>query len=256
MECISRKIFASLEGDKALQKAMSIFICLRRCVAERGGVIHDFTPNKIRKRTGISPETLKKYLPLLFELGFVSYGGHGKHLILHKVHSRHKNRNISIDKIEQGKFHHVYKQLRQFLHLIREEKKSRIKRILQTLHNPASKKEHRRARRQVRNLVKLGYLSDRHQEYKEYGFSLELIAKIEGVCIRTAQRDNNELIKRGWLTKQRHIEAYYSPNVGYQYVENATYTTKHYIVIVKANTYELTDKIRPSLEWEYLVGKK
>lgn len=256
MEYISRKIFAELEGDKALQKAISILICLRRLVAERGGVIHNFTPNKIKQRTGISPETLKRYLPLLFELKLISYGGHGKHLILHKVNSRHKHRNICIDKIEQGKFSYVYRQLRQFLHLIREEKKGRIKRILQSLHNPSSKKEYRKARRQVRNLVKLGYLSDRHQEYKEYGFSLQLIAKIEGVCVRTAQRDTDELIKRGWLTKQRQVEAYYAPNIGYQYVEKATYTTRHYIVIVHANIYELTDIIRPSVGWEYLVGKK
>lgn len=256
MEYISRKIFASLEGNKPLQKAMSLYICLRRCVAERGGVIHNFTPNKIRQKTGIAPETLKKYLPVLLRLGFVSYGGHGKHLILHKVQSRHKNRNIPIDKIKQGKFHSVYKHLRQFLHLIREEKKGKIKRILQSLHNPATKKEHNKARRQVRNLVKLGYLSDRNQEYKEYGFSLKLIARIEDVCVRTAQRDNDELIKKGWLTKQRHIEAHYCPNVNHHYIEWATYTTRHFAVVVKANTYELTELIRPSLDWEYLVGKK
>lgn len=239
---IRYKLFNDMAYDKDAQKALSLALCLR-AVAHKNVIIRNFSPNKIRALTGCSAKTFKKYLPKMLKMGLVSTcGKHDNHLSIKSFGSRRKKRNINIE-VKTESFRKTYEYIRALVFTHRVARKRRIERLLQALHDPKTNKEFKKARDKMRRLVKNGILHDRNMKYDEYGYSFKGIAKAAGVCVRTAQRIVKYAIKKRWVKKENHADCYYAPGISFSYVEWATYTNQNFIIVVKANTYQLSKRM-------------
>lgn len=228
------------KGNTRLQKvvAMALYI---KFILGRSSMMQNFTINKLHEKTGISATTLKKYLPILKQLGFLHYDK--QNIIFHKMCSHSKMRNICVDKFCFDSFKDTYNSLRAFIALSIQSHKDFIKRTLQTLAEPKSLDEFRKARRYVKGLVKHGIIDGMFAKYKEYGLSLKRISLDLGSCVRTTQRIMQYAIKHKWCKKQRNFEQIFAYGVNYRDVHWSTFTTKNNIYVIHPNTYTLNDDI-------------
>ncbi len=121
-----------------------------------------------------------------------------------------------------------------------------IRHLLQARHNPDTPECFRKARRQVRNLVKNGVLDSMDAQYKEYGLSLKRIAEGVGCCVRTAQRIIDFAEFNQWVERERHFEWYPAPGVNHRQIDGFTFSTKDALCIVRPNTYVLSELISNS----------
>lgn len=237
---IRRKIMNECKGNPRLQKAVAIVLYMKQTLS-RDGMIKDFSYNKIYELIGIAPTTLRKYLPIMEQHGFVCF--QGQNLVLKSLHSKHKDRNICVDKINFNSFKDTFKSLRSFLALIVQAHKDFLKRTLQIVANPKNNKEFQAARKLVGRLVKQGILSDRHQKYKEFGLCYKRIAKEIGSCVKTAQNIMRYAVDNGWCTKQHNQEQIFAPKVNKRKIDGYTFSTKNNLYIVYANTYSIDSSV-------------
>lgn len=237
---IRRKIMNECKGNPRLQKAVAIVLYMKQTLS-RDGMIKDFSYNKIYELIGIAPTTLRKYLPIMEQHGFVCF--QGQNLVLKSLHSKHKDRNICVDKFNFNSFKDTFKSLRSFLALIVQAHKDFLKRTLQVVANPKNNKEFQAARKLVGRLVKQGILSDRHQKYKEFGLGYKRIAKEIGSCVKTAQNIMRYAEDNGWCTKQHNQEQIFAPKVNKRKIDGYTFSTKNNLYIVYANTYSIDSSV-------------
>ena len=79
---VRRKIINECKGKPRLQKALAMALYIHWRLG-RSSCLQNYTINKLHTITKISPTTLKKYLPLLKELGWVKFQGKdNQHLII------------------------------------------------------------------------------------------------------------------------------------------------------------------------------
>ena len=244
---VRRRTINEVKGNQRLQKALAIAMFIKSKVG-RCSTIHNYTTNKIRTITGLSATTIKKYLPIMNDIGFVRYEGNRKqHLVICCLSSHSRKRNIDASKMCFRTYKDVFYSLRSFIALIIQAKKDFIKRTIQKATNPRSYEELKSAKKLVKRLVKQGFLNGIYEKYKEYGLSYKRIAKEVGCCARTAFRVMEYAMANNWVDKKRNCEKIYSKNVNYREVDGYTYTTKDYLYIVYPNTYSLLDSISHSL---------
>lgn len=235
------------KGQPRLQKAVAMALYLKFKLG-RSSMMRNYSINKIHNLTKISATTIKKYLPILKENGWVTFcGKKQQHLIVNKLSSHTENRNICVDIFCFDSFADTYRSLRSFLALIIQSHKNFIKRTLQIATNPQKGENFKDARKLVKRLVKQGILRDVYSTYKEYGLSFKRIAKETGNCVRTAQRIMQYAINKNWVKKQNHVEKVFVPNINYYKVEGYTYSTKNNLYRVYSNTYELNDVVSTSV---------
>ena len=244
MFSIKRQIFELLIGNKSAQKVLAIALTLK-FHADKGGMILNATYNHIYQLTGIAPKTLKRYLPTLVKNRLVKFHA-GKHLSVSSLRTKHTERNLNLGNLKPGKFSYVYRQIRALVFAFCQSRKEFIKRLLLALHNPKNYEEFKRVKAIVGRLVRKGIIPGKGHEYEDFGFSYNGIARVTGTCERTAQRTVKDAVKMKLLTKKVNKTAYYIPYLNNYPLEWATYTTKHYAVIVEANTYKLKKKV---YEW-------
>lgn len=255
---LKRKIFHECRGNKRVQKAVSLALLLKLRLG-RTSTLRNWSVNKLHEVTGASASTINKYLPLMKEMGLVyTEGRNNEHLVVKKLSAKCEGRNINISKFDFSSFKDIYNCLRAFLALAIQARKDFIRRALQTLHNPASQTELKRARAKVRRLVKSGVVSGLDAVYKEFGLSRARIARETGNCLRTAQNIINFAVKKDWWDKFNWKERWIVRGVGFNNEgEMFTYATKDTLVMCLANTYALKHSIYKDIyPWEHFMCKK
>lgn len=227
------------KGQPRLQKVVAIAIFLKYKLGQ-SSIMRNYSVNKIHTLTKISATTIKKYLPILKQCGFVDFcGKNNQHLIVTKLCSHTKGRNVKIDNFCFDSYKDVYKSLRAYLALIIQSHKDFVKRTIQIAANPKNWNEFIAARKYMKRLVKQGVLCGLHDEYREYGLSFKRIAIETGNCARTAQRIMNYAINKGWVSKKRNFKKIFMPKINRRQSDIFTFSTLNNIYIVYANTYEL-----------------
>lgn len=236
---VRRRFFNECNGDPRLQKALAFTILLKERLG-RTSIMCNYSINKIHILTKISPTTIKKYLPILIENGWVDFCGKNcQHLIVKKMCSGVKDRNIKVDKFCFDTFSDVYRSVRSFIALLIQARKDFVRRTIRIATDPQNGEDFKSARKLLKRLVKQGIAKGVYEKYKEYGLSLKRIAKETGNCIRTAQRTMKYAIEHGWAAKKHHFEQIFAPKISFRHVDGYTYSRKNNLYKIYANTYEL-----------------
>lgn len=243
---LSRRIINDIKGNPRKQKAVAIAICLKRATG-RASIVRDYNPNRIHNLIGISPSTFNTYLPLMVEMGLVSFDGvDNRHLVIRCIQSSRRRGNIDIHRFVFKTFSTVYNSLRAFLMILIQRRKDYIRRILQTAYNPYPWDDCRSAKQKVKSLVNKGVLKT--TEWVERGLSYKRIAKEVGCCIRTAERVVAFATGKRWCRKTTHFIHTYLRGIHYHEYEGCTFTTDNYGYVVLANTYRLSRGIRKCVQ--------
>lgn len=202
--------------------------------------IPDFSINKAAKIAGVSPSTIKRYLPIWESNEMIEFQGSQKDvLVVKRLSSSTKHRNYVVDRLDFSSFKRLYNSFRDFLFLIIQSRKDFIKRILRIATNPRRGEDFRAAKTDCKHYVRLSK-GDLTPIYHEFGLSYKRIAKKLGFCVKTAQNIVSDTIHRRWCKKKTHYQATYLQNVNGMYVEGFTFTTQHYGYVVSANTYAMS----------------
>lgn len=231
---VRKKTLYDCRCDQRRQKAVAIALYIKQCLG-RDSTLKDFTFNKLHKLTGISPTTLRKYMPILIDNGWVTFSGkRNQHLVANRISSKTDNRNASIDCSQATSFKEILTLLRARIVLMIQERKDYIKRTIQAASNPSNYKEGKEARSILKRLVRNGVVASMFSCYRELGISLKRIAEEIGVCVKTAQKIIGKAIEKKVLVREHHSERVFSPN---HLIEGYTFYHNGYSYLVHANTY-------------------
>lgn len=246
---LRRKLIIQAKGDRTLQKCLAIALIFKdRLKTSR---IPHYNVNKVCQAVGISHKTAKRYMLRMEEYGLVHFEGKAENrvLIVNSISSHTSNRNINVDEMDLSSFFYAYRSVQSFIFMYIQHNKDFIRHLLQAKHDPDSPEQFRKVRRQVKNLVKQGKLDSVDVQYKEYGLSLEKIAKTVGCCIRTIQRVVDFATFEQWVEKEQHFEWFPAPGINYKQVDGFTFSTKDALCIVRPNTYILSSSISQALRY-------
>jgi len=237
------------KGNPRLQKAVAMAVYIKFKLG-RSSLMKDYSINKIHDLTGISATTIKKYMPILVEHGWLLFSGNDKrHMTIGRLCSQTEKRNICIDKFCYKSYKDVYRSLRAFLFLIIQSHKDFVKRTIQIATDPKRGEDFKAARKLVKRLVKQKVIGEIYDKYKEFGISLKRIAKETGNCIRTAQEIVKYAIKKHWAKKQNNFDQMYVQGCYYRsinffpFAKDYTFSTKNNLYKINANTYKLSKGI-------------
>lgn len=254
---LRRKTLYSCKGDPRLQKALAIALYLKHLLG-RTSTMPNWSANKLHKLSGISPTTLKKYLPIIRRQGWAHFcGKNNEHLVISSLSSHTADRNIRVDAFRFDSFKETYRSLRAFLALAIQHRKDFIGRTIQTYRDPSSHKELVKARKTLKRLVGKGILKGVDVKFRELGTSYKRIAQETGNCIKTAQNIIRYALNMGWCHKKRNCEQYYLKGICFREGgEFFTFSTRSNIYIMHPNRYILHTDIETSLGGGILDGKK
>lgn len=228
-------------GNKTNIKAVSLLISLKSRL-DKTSTIQKASQNKIAETAGVSPNTIRRYLPIWLRLGLVEWRGKNKDVfVINRLSSKTKHRNIDLARLNFKDFKRVYETFRSFLFILALSCKEYVKRMIRTVSNSCDANEIKEARKSCNRYAK----RDESDElcYNEYGMSYRKIGEKIGFCKRTAEKIVSLAIKKKWCRKETHFEWTSMPGVNCMYVEGFTFTTKDYGFVVKANTYTLNKNI-------------
>ncbi len=244
--------------DQMLQKALAFALFLKSRLG-RDCTLRNYTTNQIHVLTNIQASTIKKYLRILRQQGWVTFSGNnGQHLSISNLCSHTAKRNIVVDTFVWDSFKSVIRSIRAFIALAIQARKDFIRRTIQIATNPQKGQNFKAARKLVKRFVKQGILNGRYQWYKEYGLSLKRIAKEIGVCVRTAQYIMNFAVENEFVAKYHNFKQVCAKNVHFMDIGGYTFTTNNNMYVVKANLYVLNKDVAMSLSSQLveLDGKK
>lgn len=242
-------LFWSL-GDKTRIKALSLLLTLKSRL-DKTQAIHNASQNKIAAIAGVSPATIKRYMPIWMRIGLVEWRGkNGDVFVVNRIASKTKHRNIDISRIDFKDFKKIYEQLKSFLFILIISCKAFVKRIIQIANTSKDYNEVKSALKSCNRYAKRN--KDKLFEYIEHGISYLKIGQKLGFCRRTAENIVKKAIQKRWCHKHTHFEWIYMPGVNGMYVEGYTFTTRDYAFEVKANTYTINRNICMAL----IEGKK
>ncbi len=241
---VKKKTFYECVGDAKAQKAVSLALILKLRLG-RMSTLHNWSVNKLHEVTGASPSTIKKYLPVMKAMGLVfTQGKNDRHLVVGKLSTRRACRNIDLSLVDLSTFKSAYNCLRAFIAMSIQARKDFIRRTIQGVRQPSSYEELKEARRTMRRLVKSGAVAGMDSEYRELGLSRARVAREIGNCLRTAHTVIKFAIKKGWWTKEQHPIRVLLSDICFRDTGGFfTYTTKNYLVLMKANTYTLKESL-------------
>lgn len=252
---LRKKLTYDIKGKPLEQKAVAFAIFLKLHIG-KSSTMENWSVNKVRTLTGISAIAIKKYVSMLMSMGLVSFQGKDNNiLVVHKLSSSTKHRNINIDKFKTKTFRDVYNSLRSFIFLIIQAKKEAVKRLFQSIYDPDSLNEYKSAKQTCRHLAEQGIIKG--DRYKEYGLSLQRIANDVGCCMRTAQEVVKFAISQNWVKRFHHYCRYSLIGIGKLNLEGIfTFTTNECGYNFYANIYELSPSISDDIHMACIVSKK
>ncbi len=238
-------IHESNRGGMSLKSVA--FALLLKTRLNKGGFIRDFSYNKIASIADVSPTTAKKYTKILFDYDIAFIEGKGT-FRLRKMHSNSDHRNIKIDRLDLSSFKNAYRSVQATAFLMKQASKDRVKSTTRSLTNPNSIEVLKKARRFCSRAVSAS--KDAHSFiYREFGLSLAKIAKVCGVCVRTAQRIVEYAISRKWCSKENRCVSHYTPAANFRDMTEFGYnfSTENYSYRILANCYSLSSSMSRDL---------
>ena len=238
---VKRALLFWTMGNKTNIKAVSLLIALKNNL-DKTSSIKDASQNKIAEVAGVSPNTIKRYMPIWVRLGLVEWKGKNNNIfIVNRLSSKTRHRNIDLSRLDMSNFKKVYESLRSFLFLVILSCKELVRRMIRIATQSNSTKEIKEARKFCNRYAEREEMKD--FEYKEHGISYSKIGEKIGFCKRMAVMIVSKAIKKGWCRKETHFEYTSMPGVNRMYVEGYTFTTNNYGFKVMANTYRLNRNI-------------
>lgn len=227
---IRKSIIFDMARDTDLLKAVAMMLYIRSKIGT--SQISNYTINKVAQITSMHSNTVKKRLHTLFDYHLAEIKGNT--LYLRSIASKHTKRNIRIAKIQyNAQVKETQRSLQAILIAVLQLRKEFAKRTILIAHNGHTTNEVRRARK----------ISRRYrwkESYTENGLGYKRITKFLGCCWATVAKILNYAEKRNILKRHRHYEYTKLPYVNYMDLYGIyTYTTRHYGVNVRANTYEV-----------------
>lgn len=239
MKYIRRKIIADIAGSPQKQKAVA-FALLLKDKTNDSSVIRNFTIYKIHKLTkdkkgkgGMAYKTIRKYLSVLFKMGYAEV--RGGDLFLRKMASSSKHRNINIAAMKIDKTKNVYNQIREVIFLAIQANKDFIHSLLRLRKAPPKETDYKAVRRLCKKCC-----NNPNADYEEYGLSYNHISKRIGCCARTAFTLVKDAVRRKWCVKENHCTIDYLPGVNFADLPNYTFTSYNYGFVLRPNTYVLS----------------
>jgi len=232
-------------GKKTNIKAVSLLIGLKRRL-DKTSAIHKASLNKIAKVAGVSPNTIKVYLPIWLRLGLVEWRGKHKDVfVINRLSSKTRHRNIDISRIDMKDFKTIYENFRSFLFLLVLSCKGFVKRMIQIANTSDDVEEVKMALKSCNRYARRN--QNKELEYVDYGISYWKIGQKLGFCRRTAEKVVKFACKKHWCRKYNNYEWWSMPAVNGMYVEGFTFTTQNYGFVAHANTYKLNRNIGMAL---------
>jgi len=234
-------------GSAWEQKALALAIWLKYIL--RNSRLEHYSLGRLSALSGVSYRALKTYMAILHSDNYIHFEGTEKNkvLVVGKIASKTSNRNIDISAFNFNSYKDVYNSLRTFLMARIQAKKDYIAHLLQVRHNPGRDVNYKVVLKKVKNLVQCGVLKSSDQKYREWGLSLQKIAKEVGCCVKTAQKIVKYGISQKWIAKKHNFEQIYAPKIGYFRVEGYTFSTRNNIYRVHPNTYTLSPSLSSAL---------
>lgn len=233
---IKRNIYQTIIADKERLKAFSLLLMLK--TRYTGGAVNGFCIHRLRKESGLHPDTISKYIGILEEMGFVSIKG--TRMILNSIKSKHTDKNV---RIEIGKGYTIKDITRaifaKFFGTL-NERKEYIGKLYDEPDQNMSLAEYKTRCKQIKKYNCTG------KKFADSGVSYKYIAKTFGVSIATAVTWVKDVVRKGWLTKTKMWDKIYlgdmvkcARELGLAY---GTYVNKKgYIVRQYANKYIYND---------------
>lgn len=242
---VKRALLFWTMGNKTNLKAVSLLIALKSKL-DKTSSLNKASQNKIAELAGVSPNTIKRYMPVWERLGLVEWRGKNKDVfVINRLSSKTKHRNIDLSRVDMKSFKSIYESLKSFIFLIVLSCKCFVKRMIRIATDPKKGEDYKGAKKFCNRYARRE--QERVIEYKEYGISYKKIGEKLGFCKRMAEKIVEKAVKKGWCHKETHFEKVSMPGVNRMYVEGFTFTTKNYGFIVKANTYKLNRNIGMAL---------
>ena len=225
---IRYKLCNTLFGNKELLKAIALVLYSYH--VNKTNVIKKYNAHKLSVLTKVSHKTVEKRVKTILDNGFASI--EKGNLIFKSIVSKHKERNISLDKVNFASLKDVEKSLYGILLVIIQSRKDFCKSTIRRATDGRNYKEVKSAKLMLR---KCCYKS----EYREFGLSYHRIADFFGVSISSAFSYVRYAIKQGMIRMSRNFKSFYLPSVNKREVYGFTFTTKNYGYLIGANIYNI-----------------
>ena len=222
------QIANELFGNKKLLKALAMLLFFYHKAAVN--TVKDYNTHKLTKMLGISASTVNKRMATLREYGIAIL--EKDTLIFKSIVSKHRDRNISLEKINYSSLKDVEKSLYGILLVVIQSRKDYCRRTIRRAMNGKTFKEVKSARLILR---RCGY----GNEYKEFGLSYRRIARFFGCSIKSAFNYVRFALKQGMIEVKRNFQSFLLPSVNHREIEGYTFTTKNYGYIIGANIYNI-----------------
>lgn len=247
---LKRSILYWAKGNKSRIEALAFLVMLKKYSSQ--STINRFSVNKISTITGCSWATCKKYIRILIDLNIVGYSNEDRILVLKRLSSGTKHRNIPVDGLDFRKLKYAKDSVRHLIHMLSLSAKRFIRESIRTVTNPKkwpSKKQKDDYDKAVKFCKKF---SERNAEtgkyeYNDYGMSYKTIAKNFGVSEMTAFRIIKSGVKKHLFKKYNHYNWEHCDGTSQHCYDYFTFVWEGYGCTVTANTYELSGK------WEKIL---
>ena len=240
---IKRDLLKDVRGNADEQKALAAAIYWKHLL--ENSRMPEFTIRKMEKLARMNFRTIKKYLPLMQERGYVHFEGkmHRKTLVVNRLSSHRQQRNVDVSELDFSSFPTVLMGLRGFMLMGVQAAKDYVKWLLEHRHNPSPTEDFKSLDKKVRAYVRSGTINNPYAGYREYGISLKKMAGIVGCSVTQVQEIVDYTISRSWMVKHHNDRQFYMPHVNYYELEDFTFTTLNNAYKVLANTYTLSPTI-------------
>lgn len=245
-----RRTYHRIVDDTSIVKALALFCYLKQLFP--ASVITDYTKDKIHKLTGLHSTTIGKRIKTLLKLGYVRIenGKNGKQrLILNKIASRHKERNIDLCMLVFDSVKTVEKSLLALFIVEVERRKIYAEQVIYKAHNSYDTTELKRMKKAAQGI------RGSEKGFKDNGLSYKTIAKRLKISVQKAQKIVDFAVKFEFVVKIKRQFQTFCRNA-FRFFEfekekkNCKYTfaTSNNLYQILANQYRLGNRVASDVE--------
>lgn len=188
---IKRTEYLTYVSDRESLDALSMLVWCR--VHFTSGIVSARSMNELRKKTHLHPDTIKKRLSRLQEMGLVELNGFS--IRLKKLGATHTNRNIYLNITENDSIKDIRLKLyTYFLNLVNERKHYALSMTrMEDCHSLEEIKAKRNGQRQCKVVGR---------RFVDVGISYRYLSRKFGVARSTVQYLIKKAVKKGYVIKQ------------------------------------------------------
>lgn len=256
MKNIRRSYIVDAEGSRLKQKSLAFAMLLKERLGSKS-YLKEYSINKLRQLARCSASTAKKYITVLINMGIVTFEGKdGKTMVIRRLCSGTKHRNVSVEGLCFDTFKDAFRSLQSLIFMLRQAAKDFIRRLIRVSNSPKKGENCQKAKKLCKKYAWQNPETAKY-EYREWGFSFAKISEYIGCCSATAQRIIKYAIGKKWILKKhmRQIQQFLY-RVCSVPVEGYDYTTKNNGYKALANRYALSaaweDRLAPAQAWHLI----